>query len=449
VGQAGDTRLGDTAGFVGEPEDNAGRRSTWATVVLAVVFATFVLGPYPVSLSAAGARIQLWRMVLLVVIAVLVPGVTRPLRGRAQLPTLFVGVGLAWLGWGLVSFAWAPSFVSGSIELIGLVDGLVLAVTIAVVGSRSQDHLRVLVACWTVGLAVEAGFSLLELLTGFHLPSPFQTAMAELGVSTRFLTGTLGNPNDVAAFLLVGLPFCISGVALWRSRAHRIGAAITAVAAITVIGLSNSRLCTAGLGIGAISYALLMKRGRRPYRLRLAYLMSLIAPLALVLAQPRLVSKFKNLATEWSGGGSARDRLLLIRHGWDVAYASSFRGNGIGGYEPSVRALPHQLASSGDVNPHNFAMELFSQYGIVVTALFLMWFVLSFQAVRRERLRLVIAGTLDQRVHVLTAAYVGFIIFIPASSDPSSFIEQGTGWLLLGSLLAVVPNVRPFARAVE
>ena len=429
----------------------APQRATYSRIwapVLAAIFATFVLGPYPVSLSAGSARIQLWRLALVAVIAILAPAVVRPRGGTLRLPRTFIALGTLWLGWGMLSFTWTPSFLSGMEELVGLANGLMVTVLIASVASQSDRHLRALVACWSIALAFESLAALVEFAIRLHLPSPYTTGLGELGASTRYMTGTLGNPNDVAAFLLVGLPFCVSGVSMWTSRTRRLGSACTAVMAVAVIVLSNSRLCTVGLAVATVSYALLRKRGKRSYRVRLTYLVAVLVPIPLLLTKPRLVDKFRNLGSEWSLGGSARDRVSLFRHGWDAAYASSFRGLGIGGFEPSVQALPRQLASSGDTNPHNFVMELFSQYGVVVSAAFWIWFVLSFQAVRHERLELLAAGGADTRTRLLTAAVIGFVVFIPASSDPSSFIEQGTGWLLLGSLLAFVPQLgRSYGRA--
>lgn len=415
------------------------RSALWATL-LVVVFATFVLGPYPVSLSLGGIGVQLWRVVFVGAALVALPAAFRPEQGRAPINVPFLCLALGWLGWGLLSFAWTPAFLSGLVELFGLVIGASLALTVGMIGSQSEAHQRLLTQCWTVAVGFEAAFSLVEYAIGVHLPSPMSTELARIGFGERYLTGTFANPNDVAAFLLVGLPFCIAGIKSWRTRRLRRAATGVVALAVLVVVISSSRLCTIGLGVALVTYALLRKSGgRRPYRVRLAYFGLFLLPPLLVVAQPGALAKFKNLAAEWSEGGSLRDRLLLLEHGWDAAYGSSFRGLGIGGFEPSVRDLPKQLTASGDVNPHNFAMELLSQYGLLVSVAFWAWFVHTGMKIRRWRQAEMRRDHRSFAAGLATAGMLAIAVFIPASSDPSSFIEQGTGWMLLGSILAVGP----------
>ena len=408
--------------------------------LLVVIFATFVLGPYPASLDAGGAHVQIWRVAFVVGVLVIVPATLRSTSGVPAVPLDFLTLAAGWIGWGLLSFAWTPSLPSGIIEFIGLVTGATLTLVVATIGSMSESHRRLLTQCWAVAVGFVASASLVEYFSGAHLPSPYASQLSQLGIQTRFLTGTFGNPNDVAAFLLVGLPFAIASIPTWPTRTlRRIATCVPGLAVLTIV-LSNSRLCALGLVVGVITYILLGKNGRRTYRVRLAYLLLLVLPLALVASEPRLLAKFGNLSVEWSRGGSLQDRFLLLRHGWNITYATGLRGLGIGAFEPSVQSLPKQLTSSGDINPHNFAMELLSQYGIVVAFAFWLWIGRSAKRALRHRRETIALGKGPFATLLATMTIIGFTLFIPASSDPSSFIEQGTGWLFLGTLMAVVPN---------
>jgi hypothetical protein len=93
------------------------------------------------------------------------------------------------------------------------------------------------------------------------------------------------------------------------------------------------------------------------------------------------------------------------------------------------------LQTRGVINPHNFWMEVLSQYGIVIFGL-LVGFVLYLGT-----LALRLAGSpavaRQNRYWPLVALSLGTVGYWFAASENSSYIPQPINWVFLGSITAL------------
>jgi O-antigen ligase len=122
-------------------------------------------------------------------------------------------------------------------------------------------------------------------------------------------------------------------------------------------------------------------------------------------------------------------RLNMLKNGWDVFQKSHFLGVGPGQFSELMRTQSQAYPTFGFTDAHSGAVEIASQYGIVIFLLWAFWggwiFIYTLRAVRK--------GVKD-----LIPALFMILAFIPISAANSSFIASPLTWAFLGVLNAVV-----------
>ncbi len=337
--------------------------------------------------------------------------------------TMFV-----FLCWAALSYVWAESGPSafGSVFRYALAMILVLIVFTAV--QRERD-VRIILTAMVAGAAC-AGFY------GFlHPPEKF-------GDAAR-VSGTLGNPNDLAAVLVVGIGLAGGLAAVSKSPLGR-GLAIGS-AGICLISL----LLTASRG-GVVACAVMLvaaivlARGKR-LAISLATLMVLLFGIGyLIMAAP----KDTRDRLQHTGSGSGRTDIWTV--GQRMVRAHPIRGVGTGNFtntsihyllEPG--SLPHSQFISGTPQPaENTYLEVLAELGVVGAALFLslVGFGLGCSISAMGRFRSVGERNLQALAAAIAIALVGLL-----ASDVFAAQEYNRNlWLLLGlgpALLAIAKRM--------
>ncbi|MEO7555920.1 MAG: O-antigen ligase family protein [Acidimicrobiales bacterium] len=345
------------------------------------------------------------------------------LRRLGRRTTVLLGIATAWLAWGVASVAWAPAADAALVDLLALVGGVGTVVSVAWLCERAGG-IHALLVGWWVAATLASLLALGELVTGIHPPSDFLALRP--GFNDRFFTSTFGNPNDFAAFVLVAIPSALALLSTSTSARVRAALATSISLMALMIVASQSRLCSVGL----VFVAAVEVRARvRPLRRALPWLMAGAIGLGLIVAaSPPIREKFARIPSEVSAGGSIGDRLVLSTEGLRQAGHTGFVGLGAGGFAPTIRALPEQLARSGDVNPHNFPIEVFAQYGALVFAAVAGWWVWALRTTT-QLARAARARRARRSLLLAIAARSTLVALLLASLDPSSFIPSPTCWL--------------------
>ncbi len=220
---------------------------------------------------------------------------------------------IAFFGWLALSLLWAPEVGAGTTALTRYAPNMLL-IPIAYTAVRTRRDLAVVLGAIVLGAIFAAAFGILQ---------PPDPAIVE---ESARATGTIGDPNELAAVLLVGLALG-TGFALGRGRSSLMR--LTAVVAVP--------LCTAGiflslsrgglLALGALLLAGTIFAGR--WRLPITIMLLTIATggflyftqLAPLPARERVRS---------AKGGTGRTDLWTV--GWRMVQANPVTGVGVGNF---------------------------------------------------------------------------------------------------------------------
>jgi hypothetical protein len=133
-------------------------------------------------------------------------------RPRLRVAPLSLIVWLAaWLGWLLLALLWAPDKTAG-FHYLALLAPMVAVLVATAFWGTTRDRLRTLLVVLGVALALNLLVAVVEGTLGRHLPSSVYGGRT----IARFVTGFFYNPNDLATYLAMGVPFLLVGFFLAR-----------------------------------------------------------------------------------------------------------------------------------------------------------------------------------------------------------------------------------------
>jgi O-antigen ligase len=333
------------------------------------------------------------------------------------------------LGWVVLSYTWAedPSQTLASAFRYTLVIALVLVVFTAV---QREAHVKAVVAAMVLGATAAA-------LYGFLNPPPPQYGQVER------LAGTLGNPNELAAALVLGIGLSGGLAAAVKDpllRGAAIGAGGICLIAILLTGSRGGLIALGAMLLAAIVVA----KGRR-MALSLATCAVLLAGIAYVVMAAPPQSRERILHP---GSGSGRVDIWTV--GTRMVSANPVEGVGAGNFpvasihyllRPGAMTQDQYIADTPKV-AENMYLEVFAELGIVGLAFFLTLIAFglgcSFAALTRFR-------QLGRRhLQGLTAAIAVSTVGLLVADFFASEQYARELWLLLGlgpALLAIAKRM--------
>lgn len=270
--------------------------------------------------------------------------------------------------WLLATTVKAPELSSALAEwfdlLVKSIAGLALALFI-IDSDRSVREVENTLAISALGLI---GFGLNQYLTGTMTNGRLAG------------TGLLGDPNDLAAVIVMALPFAVRP--LLRAADSGILGKVTAIAyslsAAFVIWLSGSRGAILALFAEALAVRIVRNRGKR-----LGTVVLLVAGLASYLVLIRYVHR-----TEDDMMGSEGSRITLWKTGVNMALHHPLLGVGLGqfpaNYESYVVGTVYEW---GQRTAHSSWFLALGESGFVGLFLFVAFFISVSRIAWRERLR--------------------------------------------------------------
>lgn len=263
--------------------------------------------------------------------------------------------------WASVSLLWVTSFAVG-LESLTRYGPDILLLPIAYTAVRTRRDLTLVLGAIVFGAMIAAAFGILQ--------PPDPNLIAE---SSR-ATGTLGDPNELAAFLLVGLTLA-AGLALGRgrSRALRLVAAVTVPLCAAGIFLSLSR---GGLiALGAVLVAGTIFAGR--WRVAITVMLVLVVASGVLYFTTLAPLPARERVTSANGGTGRSD---IWKLGLRMVRAHPVTGVGVGNFpvvspnyalQPGALERADLIFSSAPKITHNTYLEIASEMGIPGLLLFL------------------------------------------------------------------------------
>ncbi|HEX8714795.1 MAG TPA: O-antigen ligase family protein [Solirubrobacteraceae bacterium] len=274
---------------------------------------------------------------------------------------LLTWVLILFFGWAIVSLLWATS-VSIGVEALTRYGPNILLLPIAYTAIRNRRDIGLVVGAIVFGAMIAAAFGILQ--------PPDANLIAE---SSR-ASGTVGDPNELAAFLLVGLALG-AGVALGKGRAPAIRfAAFVAVP-----------MCAAGIFLslsrgGLVALACMLLAGTVfAGRWRVALTAVLVAvALGGVLYFTELASLPARERVTSVNGGTGRSDIWKL--GLRMVRAHPITGVGVGNFpvvspnyalQPGALQRADLIFSTAPKVTHNTYLEVMSELGIPGFLLFM------------------------------------------------------------------------------
>jgi putative inorganic carbon (HCO3(-)) transporter len=268
---------------------------------------------------------------------------------------------IAFFVWATVSLLWAPQTGVGITALTRYAPNILL-IPIGYTALRTRRDLAIVIGAIILGAIIAATFAVLQ------PPNP------EIVVESARATGTIGDPNELAAVLLVGLAL---GAGFAVGRRHAPLARLAAVIAIPLClaGVFES-LSRGGLvALGALMIAGTIFAGR--WRIGITVLVVTIATggfiyftqLAPLPARERVSS---------AKGGTGRTDLWTV--GWRMVQAHPLNGVGVGNFptsaaqytlRPGTIERTDLIFNEQPFVTHNTYLQILAETGFVGLLLFL------------------------------------------------------------------------------
>jgi O-antigen ligase len=273
---------------------------------------------------------------------------------------------IAFLAWVALSSLWAenPSDTFTVLTQYGL-DALLFVIVFEAV--RTPAHVKGLLAALVAGGAVAAAYGIIAAPNVASVASS-PTAAADLDR----LRGTIADPNQLAAVLVVALVLAATLAAITRSPARRMVLIGAGGIALLSIFLTASRGGVVGL-VAALLTGICLARGHRAAAVGWALAVVAASVVYVGLFDPGVVQRYST-----ADGGNGRTDIWKV--GWRMVEAHPVRGVGAGNFRDSsvhyVLVQPGAIADSDIIidEPHfahNVYLEVLAELGAVGLALFL------------------------------------------------------------------------------
>jgi O-antigen ligase len=318
---------------------------------------------------------------------------------------------------------------------MAVIFGSVTSLVLVALCARSALGIQALRLGWVVAYIATAVVAIWEVQSGAHL-SGYWTSETPAYAQAGLVISTFGNPNNYSGFLVLSLPFL-----LWSYSQAR---GLRRLWYLGLVGTVPLFLLTARGRLSLVAFALqiglMLVWSARGWRATLLPVLIAVAVAAGVLAsgpiETTVVGKVMTVQEELATGGSASIRWNLLRNGLAFTEESFGFGMGAGSFQ-SLIASGHAPYPTGKiVDPHNFWIEILSQYGAVVFLLFVFWLIRLAMVARAARRA---TGAQDPLGHrrISEVVLLGLLGYLFAAVENSSFLLQPTNWLFLGSILVL------------
>lgn len=393
---------------------------------------TASLGSYLLPLSFGGITLYGLRSLILLILLFL--PIIKPRFGwwRIWVARWFVLVGGIWVYWGALSITWSPDPDAAIFEVIAILFGIIIALILLFLKAYNKSGLKALISGWIGAYTITLVVAVWEIATGNHLPSAFTEQApdyAQVGVTAS----TFGNPNNYGAFLVMAFPFLWLARSLTTRKYARQFYIILLTTVPLVAALTASRLAIIGMLVEMIMLILVNIKNPRRIVYNLIFISMLISLMWLFVGKEdsRIHQKLTRMHTEIQNVGSIGVRINLAKNAIWMVYSTYLMGAGAGSFEVVQQQGNVPYYTNGIINPHNYWLEVLSQYGLIVFLLLLWWYCATFITAIKYSYTKYSYKIYSQ---TLVVTLIGYIF---ASIANSSFIEQPTNWVFLASIMII------------
>ena len=348
----------------------------------------------------------------------------------------FTFVLIAFFSWALISSYWAENAGRTYDSSWRYLQNMILFL-IVYTAIRERKHVKWLAWSWLAGAAVAT------------IPAILNPPQAQADLTTR-ISGTIGDPNELAALLVAGTAFAVALTVVSRKNPVARLLAISAVL-LFLFGIfyTVSRGGLVALGVAIIAACLMSGR----YRLQAA-IVGVATVLFVVGYYATVAGVDQRDRVTTVNGGSGRSDIWKV--GWRMVEDKPVIGVGSGNF--NIASIHYLLVAPGAIErdefivdtpkvAHNSYLQVLAELGIVGLALFLS--IIGFAIWCALRAARWFGRVGDTQMEIISRAMVIALVGILAADF---FITEQYGkqlWLLLGlgpALLGVARRTYPAAQ---
>ena len=435
-------------------------------ILLFLLILTLPFGAYLFPFSVGGFTIYAFRIVLFVSFIYLV--ISRRIRiGIGHFSLSLSLILIVWFAYAAVSLIWVVDFDAAVRELFHIFVGAIFHVSLVSFYNATKKGKSIFATAWIISFAALSLLALFEITTRFHLPSYATSIMERLSTGHRLRSmplATFHNPNNFSVYLLISLPFFLS---YYVRKTSSNAAAIAIALIIYFVTKSESRLGILCLLIQLLSFGLwisvfsspihrLVPSGRLGNVLLVPILLVVVFGNVLISERPFDPVQTTSIVRErpvdlpavpsfLPQDRSTAKRYAMIRNGLHFFVMSNGLGIGAGNFgaymerDHGIYGTPLGAFGTRQRDPHSFYIEMLSQYGVPIFALFTLWFTALFVFIVSLFTKKFIRTTRDPRPFYLIALFAGYIIMANAQSR---FVPNPLNYLALSVLSIYADAIR-------
>ncbi len=355
---------------------------------------------------------------------------TRFIGAHNILPVLFL---VFWLIFNLASYVWAQDRDEVLLYSLWILRYLILFLAFGKLFTQQKFLDRV--PWFLAGMVLlYVATALWELSSFSHLPTS-----RYYGRISYMPTGPFYNENNLAAYLMLFSPFLLFMPKLARHRGWGYLSGVVIVIIMIIMTIQLARIGMLALGAFMLYFFLFQVKWR--HKLAFVLVVGLIGGGIYLRYQKQIGLIWKVMQHQTASIGSERSaaymgsvqiREQLLVESFEMSARKGFMGVGGGNFEPEMRGEA-MLRTGWMTNPHNFLMELFGNWGILIFGgfvwLYLHWLAGLWRLYRRSEGR--------QRSRYLMYL-CSLVLFLPASVLPSSIRWNYFVWIYFAAVNAML-----------
>ncbi len=344
----------------------------------------------------------------------------------------FLCVIVVWIIWGILGLFISPysGLKDGAKEILCIMLGFgnVLCIYECVRSKKDIDTIFAILRWIVIGLLFMA---CLEAITDWHLASSSlrEISMKRIsvaGISLYCSTTIFYNVNDFCAFLAILLPLFFK-----EKKGYKIIDIMVLFCGIFLMWLDDANICIFAIFFSFIVYNMVVVGHFEKKFLAIILVVSFLILINKVLSSQLSIFSLEETVTMQitnakMGMGSLYSRLMVYMESVKATIKTYGLGLGPAGFIPYFQNTPHK---GGLVNPHNYWLEILSQYGILIFVLYVWLCVREFKNMleiyKRNR---------GKEAAIMIAVYSSFVF---ASIAPSSFLEYSYQWVVLSLCITI------------
>lgn len=328
---------------------------------------------FSLSLGSFGGSFQPTRLLLLFLPFLLVKSTKGSHLHYNNTITFGLFTYFVWITYGLISLFWSPDPQIGlTNEIVVMTTSMSSLLFFPLFLKDNDATLKLIRNAWIYGLALTLPIAIYEIVTMNHFSYDDERLIGGIGIYAPYASVFFGNYNNYCVFICLCLPMVLWGIIEEGKKALKIFYLVVLGISVLIIFVNTNRTSMIIIVIYLLSQIRLNYKNLSfiALILLLFYFSYTFLPDSLVQNIEILFKDRVNV--DYSNDESGSVRMYNFIAGIGFLIDSYGAGVGAGGYEYYMERSEYY---KGIVNPHNFFLEIFAQYGIVIFSLFIIWLV--------------------------------------------------------------------------